>query len=228
MKNRLYFHVYSCGSHVNSIVGEMISRIESSGLGENCDTLNFCVIGDEKFLDIEFPRNSKLHINKNPCEFDTLHLLWKECQEEDMNVCYVHTKGISKHDWICVDDWRNYLSYFTIDRWKDRIENLKEYDCTGVNFKGERASYLENPLKWGNGAHCPPHYSGNFWWSKSSHIRKLSDINKWPIDGDYEKWRLLCEMWLCQPENSRYHCAWESNVKHYGYRYTEENYIERK
>lgn len=220
--NRLYFHVYSCNEHVNVILQEMIARMESSGLSENCDSLNFCILGDEKYLNVQFPKRSKIQWNQNPYEFDTLHLLWKECQEEDLNVCYVHTKGITKWGSPFVEDWRRYMSYFVLDSWEDRVQDLRKYDCTGVNLQGD------STISWNGGTCCPLHYSGNFWWSKSSHIRKMGDINKWPPDGDYQKWRTLCEFWLCQPKDSKYHCAWKSNVNHYWSRYTEENYIERK
>ena len=207
----------------------MIARMESSGLSENCDSLNFCILGDEKYLNVQFPKKSKIHWNIHPYEFDTLHLLWRECQEEDMNVCYLHTKGVTKWDWRCVDDWRNYMSYFIIDGWRDRIRELREYDCTGVNLCGEdRKVCSKNYISWSDETGWPMHYSGNFWWSKSSHIRKINDINKWPPKEDYESWRIMPEMWLCQPRDSKYHCAWKSNVNHYGWRYTEENYIERK
>jgi hypothetical protein len=208
----------------------MLNRIETSGLGENCDCLNFCILGDEKYLNINFPKNAKIHTNTNLYEFDTIRLLWKECQEEDMNVCYVHTKGVTKPGWVNVDDWRKYMSYFVIDKWGDRVNDLKEYDCTGVNLHGTHENYETPPETWGHSGifGAPLHYSGNFWWSKSTHIRKIGDINKWPPDEDYQKWRMMCEMWLCQPKDSKYHCTWNSNVNHYIERYTEENYIERK
>lgn len=228
MKNRLYFHVYSCNDYVNVIVSEMLNRIETFGLAENCDCLNFCILGDENYLNINFPKNSKIHINKNPYELDTIHLIWKECQEEDMKVCYVHTKGITKWDWICVEDWRKYMSYFIIDKWEDRVNDLKACDCVGVNLQGSRECYSKNYGVWGSEGDWPLHYSGNFWWSKSSHIKKIKNINEWHPEMQDEKRRILPEMWLCQSEDSKYNCVWNSNVNHYGYRYTEENYIERK
>lgn len=231
MKNRLYFDIYSCGEATNTIVSEMLNRIETSGLAENCDCLNFCISGDEKLLDVALPKGSKVHINKNDYEFDTIHLLWEECQQEDMNVCYLHTKGVSWKGWVTVEDWRKYMSHFVIDRWEDRVNNLKEYDCTGVNLHGTHENYKTPPETWGPSGifGAPLHYSGNFWWSKSSHIRKISDIYKWHhFDGNHKKWKMLCEMWLCQPEDSKYHCAWTTDLNHYKSRYTEDKYMERK
>jgi hypothetical protein len=108
-----------------------------------------------------------------------------------------------------VDDWRKYMSYFVIDKWENRVKELEEYDCTGVNFSEKNNN-------------IPRHYSGNFWWSKSSHIKKNKDIMERYPD------RMFCEMWLCQSEESKYNSVWNSPINHYIERYTEENYIERK
>jgi hypothetical protein len=61
----------------------------------------------------------------------------------------------------------------------------------------------------------PLHYSGNFWWTKSTHIRKLVNPISWAPDSNYEMWRHMCEMWVCQLPNSKYNSAHNSNIDHY-------------
>lgn len=94
---------------------------------------------------------------------------------------------------------------------------------TGVNLSGNKNDINENPITWGY-EKAPLHYSGNFWWSKSSHIRKLNSPIKWLPSDDYLKWRIMAEMWLCQIEGN-YKNAWSSNVNHYIEKYKKENYI---
>lgn len=46
------------------------------------------------------------------------------------------------------------MLYWNIEKWETAVEKLKKYDTYGCNDVGH-------------------HYSGNFWWAKSSHVRKL-------------------------------------------------------
>jgi hypothetical protein len=68
------------------------------------------------------------------------------------------------------------------------------------------------------------HYSGNFWWSKSSHIKNLPNMSNWLPDGNYLRWRVMAEMWLCQIPDGKYSCAWQSNINHYQQNYPKELY----
>jgi hypothetical protein len=52
-----------------------------------------------------------------------------------------------------------------------------------------------------------PHFSGNFWWSKGSHIKKLQ-----PLENDVKY--LSPEMWICGTRG-KYFCLHESGVNHY-------------
>jgi hypothetical protein len=106
------------------------------------------------------------------------------------------------------------MSYFNIDRWNDRISDLLENDCTGVNLFGNPEDYNCHPGTWGYGK-TPKHYGGNFWWSKSSHIKKLEKPSNLAPDNNFLRWRMICEMWLCSPLEGKYHCAFSSNVDHY-------------
>jgi hypothetical protein len=55
-------------------------------------------------------------------------------------------------------NWRHYMQYFTVEKWKECVEKLNEgYDTVG-------AAYLPDP----------PYgfYPGTFFWAKASYIRK--------------------------------------------------------
>jgi len=85
------------------------------------------------------------------------------------------------------------MNWGILEKWRECVASLKEYDTTGP-------CYRKNPF---------PHYAGNFWWSKSSHIRKLHD----PIDrtwwynlknaNDTYADRLSDEMWVCSLKDTK-------------------------
>ena len=87
-------------------------------------------------------------------------------------------------------------------KYKDAIENLGYYDTVGVNLQDG------------------PHYSGNFWWSKSSHIKKLNR----EIGINY----VAPEFWVTSiKSNVRYLGLWLSRVNHYERRYEPNMYIDK-
>jgi hypothetical protein len=150
-------------------------------------------------------------------------LISQHCKEEDFNVLYLHTKGVTKPGYQQIIDWTNLLSYFNINKWQDRLKDLEDNDCSGVNFFGNPDDINHHPSTWGYGK-APLHYSGNFWWSKSSHIKNLPNMSNWLPDGNYLRWRVMAEMWLCQIPDGKYSCAWQSNINHYQQNYPKELY----
>jgi hypothetical protein len=77
---------------------------------------------------------------------------------------YLHTKGLrwfgtSRED--CVVDWIKLLLYWNIENWCDAVDVLNKYDTYGCNFCN-RSEY-------------PPHYSGNFFWTTTYHLKTLPD-----------------------------------------------------
>jgi hypothetical protein len=102
---------------------------------------------------------------------------------EDYYVYYFHTKGVSRppfnDDCIFVKIRKN-LNYFTLKKYKISIKLLEKYDAVGC-------SLFRYPK---------PHFSGNFWWSKKSHIIKLN--NK--IGDGY----LAPEMYICSYPDGKY------------------------
>ena len=64
----------------------------------------------------------------------------------------------------------------------------------------------------------PCHYSGNFWWSKSSYIKRLSSCGNLTYNDP--------EFWLTRNENGKYVSLWNSNCSVlYHELYEKEKYI---
>jgi len=74
---------------------------------------------------------------------------------------YFHSKGVTRKN--TASDWVQYLEYFNILNYEKCLEKLNSYDVVGTE-------YLSKPK---------PHMSGNYWWTTSNHISKLSLPNKY-------------------------------------------------
>lgn len=216
-------------NNFNEVLNTLLDKINTSGLYDECLKIIIVVNGDISLLNVEKKEKYDICCAKtttNFAEFPTLNLLWYNSVENsniDYDILYLHTKGVTKPDDENIKDWVNYLSYFNITKWQDRINELKTNDATGVNLSGSREDYNYHPSTWGY-SKAPIHYSGNFWWSKASYIRNLIDPYKFALDDDYLKWRVMCEMWLCH-NYGNFHNAYSSNVNHYTTTYKESKYI---
>lgn len=225
-KINIYINVAIIGN-VNQVLADLINSTLKSGLYSACNKIVLVCNGDfnQISLNLNIPKIEVIKANTDisKCEFPTLEKIWNDCQKEDITVLYLHTKGVTKPGQQTVQDWTNYLSHFNITKWQDRVFELNTFDCSGVNLNGNIEDSNEHPSTWGYGK-APLHYSGNFWWSNSSHIKKLPDPISWLPDTNYQRWRVMAEMWLCQPNDGKYNCAWRSNVNHYIENYPKELY----
>jgi hypothetical protein len=195
MKNKLYYHFYipNAPSHWELLLYEQLDCIEGSGLQHQCE-VEICVSSNQEnykklqqnIKSYSFLKFSWFDItieeNKNHYEGTTLLKLYIECSSYD-NVGYIHSKGItllSKE----VNRWRKVLEYGVIEKWNDNINALnKGYDVSGIFWMGN-------------------HFSGNFWWAKSSYIETLPRpvIEKWdkhnvPVDSHWSS-RYRYEGWI--------------------------------
>lgn len=225
-KLNIYINIAVMGN-ANSVLDNLLDRINKSGLYDQCNLIHLVVNGDIKEIKSNLLQEKYVIHNDmkdtSRCEFPTLNLIWRHARDEALKILYLHTKGVTRPGLLPVSDWTDYMAYFNINRWKDRVQDLDTFDCSGVNLSGHHANITVDPQTWHLGA-SPKCYSGNFWWSNSSHIIKLPDPYTWAPTQDYVRWRYMCEMWLCQRSDGKYHCAWHSNANHYTERYPKELY----
>ena len=82
--------------------------------------------------------------------------------DEDYYLYYFHTKGLSRtninHKYYIAR--RKILNYYTLQQHKINIELLSKYDAVGCSLS----------------LYPSMHFSGNFWWSKSSYLNTLPDV----------------------------------------------------
>ena len=195
----IFFHVATI-NHYKSIVENTLELIHKSGLYDECENIFLCIVGNED-LNISDPKIKKIHNpNIEHGEFFTLKILEDFCKENDSLVLYLHTKGVTTPGNKCIDDWRNYMLFFNVEKYKTCIDSLKENDTCGVDL-------VTTPTN---------HYSGNFWWSKSSHIKnlpKIEEINSDSFPTILTK-RHNAEFWICISPG-RFKNLWSSNINVY-------------
>jgi hypothetical protein len=173
MKIKVFVHLNDMPGAFD-VMSEQLTLASESGLLDAAEEVILCTNGDEskfsaaKEIMAEFENVTFVHTSNDTrlWEYPTLDLIKQECSaiaEEEFYICYFHLKGLSRLGDAKSVDWRNYLNYWTIERWEDNVAKLDEgMDTVGVDF-------IET--SW-------PHYSGNFWWARASYIRKLDPLTE--------------------------------------------------
>ena len=206
----IYLHICTIGSWLNTLE-YIITTIKESKLYDIITKIRCFVLGDisdkPKIFNDDKIEIVKSNTNRSLYERFTLNNLYDDCCKDDFYVLYLHTKGITHPGHKSVQDWVDYLLYFNTAKHKDFIRFLEGYDTVGVNLNN------------GEGRN-PYHYSGNFWWSKSSHIKSLNrKIGERYTDPEF---------WVTtKSKNCHYLSLWDSKINHYYTTYPKERYVSK-
>jgi hypothetical protein len=198
----IYFHIATIGKY-QEIFDEIYSQIVKSNLINEVEIINLCIVGGGK---LEVCLNEKIKIYRDlyveTGEFFTLNLIkqFSESTEQNFKILYIHTKGVTTPDNLCIDDWRQYMTYFNVNQYQKCFDVLEEYDSCGVDLVSEPTI----------------HYSGNFWWANSSYIKRLPTINeiKFPKIPPILSIRHNCEFWIGMGDG-KLKSLWNSNINVY-------------
>lgn len=182
----IVYHNYLFGNWKN-VITEQLLRLKISGLYDAADiivtTVNLTEVTKEEYLDVikDYGKIQPEFTNHNHYEYLGIKKVKELCNTyDDMKILYFHTKGVSNQYVSSTNNdksdekitnvlsWKECLEYFVIDKWKECIDKLDEYDNVGVTCNSG----------W---------YWGNFWWSQSKHIKKCYDVDYWGR-WDYEAW----------------------------------------
>jgi len=211
----IYFHIATVGKY-QEVFDEIYSQILESNLIDEVNLINLCIVGEGE---LNVPSHKKMIIYKDPYietgEFFTLNLIKKfsDSVDENCRVLYIHTKGVTTPNNLCIDDWRRYMTYFNVNQHQKCFDQLDEYDSCGVDLVKEPAI----------------HYSGNFWWANSSYIKQLPNIDeiKFPKIPPKLSIRHNCEFWIGMG-NGKLKSLWNSSICVYErhlHRYNTSEYI---
>lgn len=227
MKKVLYYHVYLSDNtdRWSNVVLEQMKCAEDADLLKELDELRVvCITQTDKRIDnflqlitsygvkvdVEYVRNpyisdgemmKHLESDQTITENYTFQKIWNDCQKEDLVVGYIHTKGITAIQHLHSGQtgkfknyyaWRQYLNWGVLTCWKTCVNALDTHDVSGINYQTDPS----------------PHFSGNFWWSTSDHIRDLPDpaTKEWWYElkeKTTNQWLKTCsdrfrdEQWVC-------------------------------
>jgi hypothetical protein len=235
---KVYLHVPELtGWH--GVLVDLLEKMDNSGLIDAADEINLCANGVrsnmEKFLLPILRSNSKIKLvhvagDATKWEWPTINKIKHDADSSNTDdmICYTHLKGLSparSNDPKSID-WRNYLVYWTLERWEDSVEKIEEgYELAGVNW-------LTAPF---------PHLSGNSWWATSNYIRRLPVLHdpgtiEWGSDSEYipnvkldeGNWRFEQEAWIgsSKPKVAEMHYSHNKADPsfHYNNQYPASNY----
>jgi len=182
-----------CIHNYLDIVKEQLNELTNSGLyNDTTQLFLFITLYDEKNVELKqildfFDTKKKftlILISENVFEKYAIRNYKKYLTtSEDYYIYYFHTKAASKND---IDNTsifskrRQILNFFTLKKYKISINLLEKYDAVGC-------SLLKYPKT---------HFSGNFWWSKKSHVTRINDN----IGDGY----LASEMYICSFPDGKY------------------------
>lgn len=217
MKIAIFYHIAQMGMSA-FIYQSQLHRLYISGLIEAADYIHFGVNGDNELFNLP----DKVVVRKNTNweeETETLiHLKEFADRNQDYKILYFHTKGVSKGTLIA-NAWRLMMEYFVIDKWKECVSMLNEYDCVGSNLNSVGETL------WGDGTTTKSvegtyNFTGNFWWANARHIQTLD--YKF-LTSDY---RIDRELWIGSNPNSNPGTIYQPGIyDSYTHFYKEEDYM---
>jgi hypothetical protein len=207
-----YIHICQKGDWYRSL-SMIFTKIKETGLYDIVHVIRCGVLNNNlKIINCDILSDPKIQIVYvgYPSEYErpTLLHMQKSSQTDppDTKYFYFHTKGLR---WFNtpkeqnVVDWIKLLLYWNVDKYSNAIDILDNYDTYGCIYHK------------GDGINTSSHYSGNFFWVKSSYLKRLDEY----IGNEYND----PEFWLCSKNGSFYN-AYSSGLDHYYYPYPEHNY----
>ena len=192
----IYFHI-CCINNWKTIVSNLLFKIKNSGLYNIVKEIRCVILGDYDGS-LNDPKIKIIFQSPDISLYEkvTINLLYNDAIKEEFKVLYIHSKGVNHFNRISkknVYDWSEYMCYFNMYHFNTCLNELNSCDAIGVNLQIKLHEY-------------PLHYSGNFWWSKSSHICKLKLIQ----DNYYNS----PEFWITSIKG-KYKSLWNSDTHHY-------------
>jgi hypothetical protein len=216
MKLAIFYHISQLAFGA-FMYQSQVHRLYTSGLIQNANHIHFGLNGDKELFNV--PENATVKINTNwKEETETLISLRDFCKENtDYKVLYFHMKGLT-HQSMNGESWRLMMEHFVIDKWKECVEKLDEYDAVGSNLK------ILGPTTWSDGRQSwekagTKHFVGNFWWANASYINQLDNSF---LTSDF---RLDREFWIGTGNGNMKSLYQPDDYEPYQYFYREVDYV---
>jgi hypothetical protein len=197
----IFYHIFLYEG-VNTIVDEQLRKLYNSDLYKNAtikifinDIYNgYYSLSDENMNLMKIITDDINYHKEHYFEIYTHIKMFESSLITKGYYLYMHTKGVTRinhkdeihsqglYSYKNVNNWRNLMEHFCIEKWRDCILRIPNYDLVGCN-------YIPNNVLPG----IPAHYSGGFWWAKSDFIKKLPNPNDF-INDKID--RFQAEFWI--------------------------------
>lgn len=188
----LCIHVCMIGNYIE-ILQSFQDKLKELGMQNFFSKIFIGILGKHENSSIQkvlnmFENVELLDFNENLGLYErlTLHKLYEKSLEHEFYVLYLHTKGVTHSPMdYSIHVWRNKMLFFLLQYTTLTLHQFEHdtADVVGIDFLTDSRKY-------------PRHYSGNFWWTTSKHLKTLH----LPIENDY----LAPEMWICNNNHGRY------------------------
>ena len=200
--NGIYYHCFCINDYEDRVL-RTFEKIKRSGLLDQIDRIKLVCVGKPSQQIMDLPKVETVLCRSN-CIHEAITLNYMYQSNTYENVLYLHSKGVTRLGDKNVNSWIDYMEYFCIEKYQDRLTELQQYDATGVNIQ-HHYEFTTSLL-----------YSGNFWWATGRHIKTLVPCNEYD--------RRLAELWVCTNTQGRYNCIHSSGINHYYNEYVRDNY----
>jgi hypothetical protein len=217
------------------ILNDQLNKLKTSPLYQYINSINVCVLGDLKKIKMNDQKIKIIHLSEEHHYYEllTINYIKEFCiqQTVDYYILYIHTKGVNKSgNTDCIQSWRYMMEYFLIDQFQICLNALiyHQLNTVGNNILNSKCIEEHSDLIHVNKEHCY-HYSGNFWWAKSSYLKNLNYIQ---IHSDKELrsiQRFQAENWLLSKKQINKHgILYQNNTNIHPYHlYMFENYLNK-
>jgi hypothetical protein len=227
MKTNVFIHAAILARCKERLI-QYLDCIYKSGLLETIDHLFICFVGNDEIsindndLFKYYGYNNKIilvKVSNNLLDYElpTLQFMYDYCKNNDeCNVLYLHTKNVGKEINLCIEDQIEYMLYFNVIKWRECLNKLVLSDTCGVDLR-------DAPTL---------HYSGNFWWARSSYLLSLpspfefNNLTQYP--NPLNSIRHNQEFWICYDKSKRHYSMWDCGISCYErhlHRYCRELYF---
>ena len=211
----IVYHIATVNDKWKNLTQSSYNKLVKSGIlyDKNLRGIKISFLGDESNVKIlkRIWYHNKVEIihygtDYKMYEYPAIHLIQNICKHEtsECNILYFHCKGLL-HKEGHINDWIDYLEYFNIEKYKYSISKLKEYDVVGCNYypRDDDPCYKKNPYWF---TLLKEHYSGNYWWTKSSYINTLKRLEYDEND------RYSPEFWICSNREGNFWSYYTASI----------------
>lgn len=160
MRIRIVYHVFAA-HRWETVARSLVTKLVWSGLYDACRDVSVVAYGPERertpAFFVRFGRKIHVTVAGGGGVARTLRGL-RDTVGAGEAVLFLHTKGTDVAEPSeSLEDWREFMDYWLIARWRECTSALNSHDVAGCNYYPESS----------------PHFSGNQWWARGAYVRSL-------------------------------------------------------